>query len=216
MKEKSFSKKLYHTSREIARGSFRRFTGGSPAFLTVWDGRAETQSDFFCRVSSVRREMGNPIHLCHPSLLTIEKPTFSTPILTLNPSPANQERGGTVSTSDRQDWYLISLNIARWFFKWNCERFPNKPDFHRFSGKHGLKSCFKINALQNQCLLDSWSIYRLRVWIAPFRDSRYRAACTRLRMTFCGLATYRPIQRSAKVRPARCSLWHHRWITQPE
>lgn len=94
MKEKSFSKKLYHTSREIARGSFRRFTGGSPAFLTVWSGRAETQSDFFCRVSSVRREMGNPIHLCHPSLLTIEKPTFSTPILTLNPSPANQERGG--------------------------------------------------------------------------------------------------------------------------
>ena len=39
MKEKSFSKKLYHTSREIARGSFRRFTGGSPAFLSVWGGQ---------------------------------------------------------------------------------------------------------------------------------------------------------------------------------
>jgi hypothetical protein len=44
MKEKSFSKKLYHTSREIARGSFRRFTGGSPAFLSVWGGQTERET----------------------------------------------------------------------------------------------------------------------------------------------------------------------------
>ena len=44
MKEKSFSKKLYHTSREIARGSFRRFTGGSPAFLAVWGGQTEREA----------------------------------------------------------------------------------------------------------------------------------------------------------------------------
>ena len=44
MKEKSFSKKLYHTSREIARGSFRRFTGGSPAFLSVWGGQTEREA----------------------------------------------------------------------------------------------------------------------------------------------------------------------------
>ena len=47
MKEKSFSKKLYHTSREIARGSFRRFTGGSPAFLSVWGGQPEREASFF-------------------------------------------------------------------------------------------------------------------------------------------------------------------------
>ena len=46
MKEKSFSKKLYHTSREIARGGFRRFTGGSPAFLAVWGGQAEREAAF--------------------------------------------------------------------------------------------------------------------------------------------------------------------------
>ena len=46
MKEKSFSKKLYHTSREIARGSFRRFTGGSPAFLSVWGGQTEREAAF--------------------------------------------------------------------------------------------------------------------------------------------------------------------------
>ena len=47
MKEKSFSKKLYHTSREIARGSFRRFTGGSPAFLSVWGGQPEREASLF-------------------------------------------------------------------------------------------------------------------------------------------------------------------------
>ena len=38
--------------------------------------------------------------------------------------------------------------------------------------------------------------------IAPFRDSRYHAASVRLRVAFCGLTSYRPIPRSAKVRPA--------------
>ena len=46
MKEKSFSKKLYHTSREIARGSFRRFTGGSPPFLAVWGRQEKSATDF--------------------------------------------------------------------------------------------------------------------------------------------------------------------------
>ena len=44
MKEKSFSKKLYHTSREIARGSFRRFTGCFPPFLAVWGGQTEREA----------------------------------------------------------------------------------------------------------------------------------------------------------------------------
>ena len=42
----------------------------------------------------------------------------------------------------------------------------------------------------------------VRVWIASFRDSRCRAAGTRFRVTFCGLADYRPIPRNTKVRPA--------------
>ena len=46
MKEKSFSKKLYHTSREVARGSFRRFTGGSPAFFTIWGGQTKRKAAF--------------------------------------------------------------------------------------------------------------------------------------------------------------------------
>ena len=46
IKSKTFSKKLYHTSREIARGSFRCFTGGSPAFLTVWGGQTEREAAF--------------------------------------------------------------------------------------------------------------------------------------------------------------------------
>ena len=57
MKEKSFSKKLYHTSREIARGSFRRFTGGSPAFLSVWGGQTERETplaDFKLHAARVR------------------------------------------------------------------------------------------------------------------------------------------------------------------
>ena len=57
MKEKSFSKKLYHTSREIARGSFRRFTGDSPAFLSVWGGQTEretTLADFKLHAARVR------------------------------------------------------------------------------------------------------------------------------------------------------------------
>lgn len=57
MKEKSFSKKLYHTSREIARGSFRRFTGGSPAFLSVWGGQTEGETplaDFKLHAARVR------------------------------------------------------------------------------------------------------------------------------------------------------------------
>ncbi len=57
MKEKSFSKKLYHTSREIARGSFRRFTGGSPAFFAVWGGQTEREpplADFKLHAARVR------------------------------------------------------------------------------------------------------------------------------------------------------------------
>ena len=42
----------------------------------------------------------------------------------------------------------------------------------------------------------------LRVWVTPFHDSRHSAASARLRVTFCGLAGYRPIPRSTKVRPA--------------
>ena len=89
------------------------------------------------------------------------------------------------------------MALPRWFCKLNCEHFPNEPDLQRFSGKAGVKSGEK-----NQCLPDSWSICRLRVWIAPFRDSRCRAAGTRFRVTFCGLADYRPIPRNTKVRPA--------------
>ena len=77
----------------VCAALFRRFACRPAAFLAVWGGQTGNQSDFLL-CERVRREMGNPIHLCHPSLLTIEKPTFSTPILTLNPSPANQERGG--------------------------------------------------------------------------------------------------------------------------
>lgn len=51
----------------------------------------------FCRVSGVRRGMGNPIHCCHSSLLTIEKPTFSTPILILNPSYPSRMRADILS-----------------------------------------------------------------------------------------------------------------------
>ena len=87
--------------------------------------------------------------------------------------------------------------LSRRFFKWNCKHFANKPNLQGFSGKTDLKS-----GSENQCLPDSWSICCLRVWIAPFRDSRHRAATTRLRAVFCGLATYRPIPWSAKVRPA--------------
>ena len=46
MKEKSFSKKLYHTSLEIARGNFCRFAGGSAAFLAVWGGQTEREAAF--------------------------------------------------------------------------------------------------------------------------------------------------------------------------
>ena len=56
--------------------------------------------------------------------------------------------------------------------------------------------------MKNQCLPDSWSIYRLRVWITPFRDSRYRAADVQFRVTFYGLAGCCPIPWSAKARPA--------------
>ena len=42
----------------------------------------------------------------------------------------------------------------------------------------------------------------LRVWVTPSHDSRHSAASARLRVTFCGLAGYRPIPRSTKVRPA--------------
>ena len=87
--------------------------------------------------------------------------------------------------------------LSRQFFKWNCKHFANRPDSQGFSGKMSLKSGAK-----NQCLPDSWSICRLRVWIAPFRDLRYRAADARLRVVFCGFAGYRPIPWSAKGCPA--------------
>ena len=93
--------------------------------------------------------------------------------------------------------FVVRWILSRRFFKWNCKYFANEPDLQGFSGKTGSKS-----GKENQCLPDSWSICRLRVWIAPFRDSRCRAAGTRFRVTFCGLADYRPIPRSTKVRPA--------------
>lgn len=46
IKFQTFSKKLYHTSREIACVSFRCFAGGSPAFLIVWDGQTERDAVF--------------------------------------------------------------------------------------------------------------------------------------------------------------------------
>ena len=57
IKSKTFSKKIYHTSREIARGSFRRFTGCSPAFLAVWGGQTERETplaDFKLHAARVR------------------------------------------------------------------------------------------------------------------------------------------------------------------
>ena len=57
IKSKTFSKKLYHTSREIARNSFRRFAGGSAAFLTVWGGQTERETplaDFKLHAARVR------------------------------------------------------------------------------------------------------------------------------------------------------------------
>ena len=48
MKEKSFSKKLYHiflnSVCQIARVFFRRFTCCSPAFLAVWGGQTERET----------------------------------------------------------------------------------------------------------------------------------------------------------------------------
>ena len=46
MKEKSFSKKLYHAFDKTACGSFCRFTGSSPAFLAVWGGQKEREAAF--------------------------------------------------------------------------------------------------------------------------------------------------------------------------
>jgi hypothetical protein len=46
MKEKSFSKKLYHNFCKVSGGSFRRFAGGSPAFLAVWGGQTERETTF--------------------------------------------------------------------------------------------------------------------------------------------------------------------------
>jgi len=44
IKSQTFSKKLYHTSRQIACVSFRRFAGGVPPFLTVWGGQTERET----------------------------------------------------------------------------------------------------------------------------------------------------------------------------
>ena len=74
---------------------FRRRACRPAAFLAVWGGQTGNQSDFLL-CERVRREMGNPIHLCHSSLLTIEKPTFSTPIPTLNPSYQSRTEGDSL------------------------------------------------------------------------------------------------------------------------
>ena len=77
MKEKSFSKKLYHTSREIARGSFRRFTGGSPAFLSVWGGQPEREASLFnlkflaARVRVYVRQLADGVGMNATFLLSI-------------------------------------------------------------------------------------------------------------------------------------------------
>ena len=123
------------------------------------------------------------------SPFTIKRPSLS-PIVIYSIRSASSE-------SIRYEAFSVRWILSRRFFKWNCKHFANKPDWQRFSGKNGLKSGEK-----NQCLWDSWSICRLRVWIAPFRDSRYRAAGVRLCVTFCGLAGCRPIPWSAKVHPA--------------
>ena len=68
MKEKSFSKKLYHTSREIARGSFRRFTGGSPAFLSVWGGQTEREAPL-CNLKLHAARFGVCVGLAAPLIL---------------------------------------------------------------------------------------------------------------------------------------------------
>ena len=72
-----------------------------------------------------------------------------------------------------------------------------KTVLHGFSVGKGLNLGRKTQAVP-----DSWSIYCLRVWIAPFRDLRYRAADARLCVIFCGLAGCCTIPWSAKVRPA--------------
>ena len=87
--------------------------------------------------------------------------------------------------------------FAKTFLQIKLWTLSKRTGFAEIFGKKDLKSGEK-----NQCLPDSWSICHLCVWIASFRDSRYRAAGARLRVTFCGLAGYRPILWSAKVRPA--------------
>ena len=57
IKSQTFSKKLYHTSPEIACSSFCRFAGGSPAFLAVWGGQTERETplaDFKLHAARVR------------------------------------------------------------------------------------------------------------------------------------------------------------------
>ena len=123
MKEKSFSKKLYHTSREIARGSFRRFTGGSPAFLSVWSGQTERETplaDFKLHAARVRVCVGLA------ALAGVSCGVGGQPVL----------EGGVVGADMDQRLFLVKPNVGSLFLL-------RKPCSHKLSF---LRPCYAIGA----------------------------------------------------------------------
>jgi len=123
MKEKSFSKKLYHTSREIARGSFRRFTGGSPAFLSVWGGQTERETplaDFKLHAARVRVCVGLA------ALAGVSCGVGGQPVL----------EGGVVGADMDQRVFLVKPYIGGLFLL-------GKPCSHKLSF---LRPCYAIGA----------------------------------------------------------------------
>ena len=123
MKEKSFSKKLYHTSREIARGSFRRFTGGSPAFLSVWGGQTEREpplADFKLHAARVRVCVGLA------ALTGVSCGIGGQPVLEVGVVGADMDKGV----------FLVKPNIGGLFLL-------RKPCSHKLSF---LRPCYAIGA----------------------------------------------------------------------